>query len=84
MILDLNKAFDTVNHKSLLEKLKKYGIRDIAGDWLQSYLKNRRQYCTANGIESGTKAVTCGIPQGSCLGPLLFIIFMILNNFENA
>ena len=82
IFLDLKKAFDTVNHKILLEKLKKYGIRDIAGDWLQSYLENRTQYCAANGFESGTKAVTCGIPQGSCLGPLLFIIY--LNDFEKC
>ena len=82
IFLDLKQAFDTVNHKSLLEKLKKYGIRDIAGDWLQSYLENRTQYCAANGFESGTKAVTCGIPQGSCLGPLLSIIY--LNDFEKC
>ena len=82
IFLSLKKAFDTVNHKILLEKLKKYGIGDIAGDWLQSYLEDRKQYCAANGFESGTKAVTCGIPQGLCLGPLLFIIF--LNDFEKC
>ena len=74
IFLDLKKVLNTVNQKILLEKLKKYGFRDIAGDWLQSYLEDRKQYCAANGFESGTKAVTCGIPQGSCLGPLLFII----------
>ena len=62
--------------------MKKYGIRDIAGDWIQSYLENRKQYCAAQGLNSGTKTVTCGILQGSCLGPLLFMIY--LNDFEKC
>ena len=82
IFLDLKKAFDTVNHAILIEKLRKYDSSDIAGDWIQSYLENRKQYCAANDLDSGTKTVTCGIPQGSCLGPLLFIIY--LNDFENA
>ena len=55
ILLNLKKAYDTVNHKILPEKLKEYGIQDTAGDWLQSYLENRKQYCAANGFESGTK-----------------------------
>ena len=82
IFLDLKKAFDTVDHKILLEKLRKYGIRELSGDWFESYLKNRRQYCAANGYESRPRTVTCGIPQGSCLGPLLFIIY--LNDFEKC
>ena len=82
IFLDLKKAFDTVDHAILIGKLRKYGIRDIAGDWIQSYLENRKQYCAANGLNSGTKTVTCGILQGSCLGPLLFIIY--LNDFEKC
>ena len=82
IFLDLKKAFDTFDHKILLEKLRKYGIRELSGDWFESYLKNRRQYCAANGYESRPRTVTCGIPQGSCLGPLLFIIY--LNDFEKC
>ena len=74
IFLDLKKAFDTVNYAILMGKLRKYGIRDIAGDWIKSYLENRKSYCAANGLNSGTKTVTCGIPQGSFLGPLLFLI----------
>ena len=82
IFLDLKKPFDTVDHKILLEKLMKYGIRELSGEWFKSYLENRRQYCVANGHESRAKIVTCGIPQGSCLGPLLFIIY--LNDFEKC
>ena len=71
IFLDLKKAFDTVNNAILIGKLRKYGIRDITGEWIQSYLENRKQYCAANGSNSMTKMVTCGIPQGSCLGPPL-------------
>ena len=78
--LDLKKAFDTFNHAILIGKLRKYCIRDIAGDWVYSYLGNRKHYCAANGLNLGTETVTCGIPQGSCLGPLLFIMY--LNDFE--
>ena len=56
IFLNLKKAFDTVDHKILLEKLRKYGIRELSGDWFQSYLENRRQYCAANGYESSSKA----------------------------
>ena len=82
IFLDLKKAFDTVDHKILLEKLRKYGIRELFGDWFQSYIENRRQYCATNGYESRSKTVACGIPQGSCLGPLLIIIY--LNDFEKC
>ena len=80
--LDLKKAFDTVDHNILLAKLEKYGIRGMTGDWFTSYLRNRKQFCTMNGHKSSAKMVTCGIPQGSCLGPLLFIIY--LNDFETC
>ena len=80
LFLDLKKVFDTVDHKILISKVVKYGVRGIEIEWFKSYLKERRQYCSINGQKSEIKDVRCGIPQGSCLGPLLFIVF--LNDFE--
>ena len=71
IFLDLKKAFDTVDHSVLIKKLRAYGIRGSAGDWFESYLKERKQYCAANGHRSNIKNITYGIPQGSCLSPLL-------------
>ena len=82
IFLDLRKAFDTVDHTILIKKLNSDGTEDRAGDWFESYLTNRTQFCTLNGNKSKPKKVTCGIPQGSCVGPLLFIIY--LNDFENS
>ena len=73
---DLKKAFDTVNHKILLKKLYAYGIRGSILKWLDSYLSDRLQYVYYNGSESNSDSITCGVPQGSILGPLLFIIYM--------
>ena len=82
LFLDLKKAFDTVDHEILIRKMKVYGIKDIEVEWFRSYLKNRQQYCSLNGNKSSSRPVTCGIPQGSCLGPLLFILY--LNDFETC
>ena len=74
VFLDLQKAFDTVNRLILLQKLEHYGIRRNALDWFQSYLTGRSQYITVNGHVSNFLLITCGVPQGSVLGPLLFLI----------
>ena len=76
IFLDLSKAFDTLDHNVLLSKLNYYGIKDTALDWFKSYLTNRTQYVDCNGISSSIREIETGVPQGSILGPLLFIIYM--------
>ena len=78
----MKKAFDTVDHEILKSKLVKYGITGNANNWFKSYLTNRSQYCSTNGSVSDIVEIDCGIPQGSCLGLLLFIIY--LNDFEHC
>ena len=73
---DIRKAFDTVNHQILLDKLHSYGIGDGELLFFGSYLQNRTQCCSVNGQISTLQAVTCGVPQGSMLGPFFFIIYM--------
>ncbi len=73
--LDLSKAFDTINHAILLEKLQYYGIRGRALEWFRSYLVQRRQYVNYMGVNSTTQTIVYGVPQGSVLGPLLFILY---------
>ena len=71
VFINLRKAFDTVNHNILLLKLKHYGIIDMS-NWFKSYLSNRKQYVFLNGESSEVKDITCGVPQGSVLGPNIY------------
>ena len=72
--IDLKKAFDTVDNSILIEKLYHYGIRGTANKWICSYLMNRYQYVTINGTNSDYMNGLCGVPQGSILGTILFIL----------
>ena len=76
IFIDLCKAFDTVDHHILLDKLEYYGIRGIAHEWFSSYLPNRSQFVSLGYVESGTLQILCGVPQGSVLGPLLFLLYV--------
>ena len=78
VFVDLQKAFDTVGCQILLAKLNHYGIRGVSNDWFKSYLSNRNQYVSINGYKYGLAALNCGVPQGSVLGPLLFLYIYIL------
>ena len=81
-LIDLSKAFDTINHDILLKKLNFYGIRGVPNSWFANYLSNRKQFTEINNCKSALTNISTGVPQGSILGPILFLLY--INDINNC
>ena len=84
IFVDLEKAFDSVDHQILLAKLNHHGICGISNDWFKLYLFNLNQYVSINGFDSGLAALSCGVPQRSVLRPLLILLYINDNDLNQA
>ena len=82
MFIDLSKAFNTISHNILLSKLDNLGLRGIAKSWFESYLTDRKQYMELYDNKSPLVNITCGVPQVSIMGPILFLIYV--NDISNS
>ena len=76
VFVDPKRTFDTVDHRALCNKLKLYGVQQRELSWFTCYVSNRIQYCSVGGYDSNVGQLEVGVPQGSCLGPLLFLIYI--------